>query len=110
MTNGGSREGQNMPYEKYYYVYILSNKANTVVYIGVTSDLMRRLWEHRNDVVEGFTKRYHVHKLVYYESTTDVQAAIEREKQLKKWRRTKKNELIESVNPTWQDLAAEWFA
>ena len=99
-----------MPYEKYYYVYILSNKANTVVYIGVTSDLMRRLWEHRNDVVEGFTKRYHVHKLVYYESTTDVQAAIEREKQLKKWRRTKKNELIESVNPTWQDLAAEWFA
>ena len=98
-----------MSYDKLYHVYILSNKANTAVYIG-TRDLMRRLWEHKNDVAEGFTQRYHVHKLVYYESTTDVQAAIEREKQLKKWRRAKKNELIESVNPTWQDLAADWFA
>ena len=73
-----------MPYDKLYHVYILSNKTNTVVYIGVTGDLMRRLWEHRNDVADGFTKRYHVHKLVYYESTTDAQAAIDREKQLKK--------------------------
>lgn len=61
-----------MPYDKLYHVYILSNKTNTVVYIGVTGDLMRRLWEHRNDVADGFTKRYHVHKLVYYESTTDA--------------------------------------
>ncbi len=98
-----------MPYDKLYHVYILSNKTNTVVYIGVTGDLMRRLWEHRNDVADGFTKRYHVHKLVYYESTTDAQAAIDREKQLKKWRRAKKNELIESVNPAWKDLAADWF-
>ena len=79
------------------------------MYIGVTGDLMRRLWEHRNDVADEFTKRYHVHKLVYYESTTDAQTAIDREKQLKKWRRAKKNELIESVNPAWKDLAADWF-
>ncbi len=98
-----------MSYDKLYHVYILSNQANTVVYIGVTGDLMRRLWEHRNDVAEGFTKRYHVHTLVYYESTSDVQAAIAREKQLKKWRRAKKNELIESVNPTWKDLEEDWF-
>lgn len=98
-----------MPYDKLYHVYILSNKTNTVVYIGVTGDLMRRLWEHRNDVADGFTKRYHVHKLVYYESTTDAQAAIDREKQLKKWRRAKKNELIESINPAWKDLATDWF-
>ena len=98
-----------MPFDKLYHDYILSNKANTVVYIGVTGDLMRRLWEHRNDVADEFTKRYHVHKLVYYESTTDAQTAIDREKQLKKWRRAKKNELIESVNPAWKDLAADWF-
>ena len=98
-----------MPFDKLYHVYILSNKANTVVYIGVTGDLMRRLWEHRNDVADEFTKRYHVHKLVYYESTTDAQTAIDREKQLKKWRRAKKNELIESVNPAWKDLATDWF-
>ena len=69
--------------EKNYYVYILANKTNAVVYIGVTNDLMRRLWEHRNDMADGFTKQYHVHKLVYYESTTDVNEAIAREKQLK---------------------------
>ena len=98
-----------MPYDKLYHVYILSNKTNTVVYIGVTGDLMRRLREYRNDVADGFTKRYHVHKLVYYESTTDAQAAIDREKQLIKWRRAKKKELIESINPAWKDLAADWF-
>ena len=92
-----------------YYVYILANTTNSTVYIGVTSDLMRRLWEHRNDVIEGFTKRYHVHKLVYYETFQDVQEAIAREKQLKRWRRAKKNALIESVNPAWEDLAGDWF-
>ena len=92
-----------------YYVYILTNKTNTTVYVGVTDDLMRRLQEHRNDRADGFTKTYHVHKLVYYESTTDVQDAIAREKQLKKWRRAKKNELMESINPTWKDLAEDWF-
>ena len=92
-----------------YYVYILANKTNSTVYIGVTSDLMRRLWEHRNDRIEGFTKTYHVHKLVYYESFSDVRDAIAREKQLKGWRRARKNELIESVNPAWEDLAGDWF-
>ena len=92
-----------------YYVYILANKTNTVLYIGVTGDLIRRLQEHRNDRIDGFTKRYHVHKLVYYESSTDVRVAIAREKQLKKWRRAKKNELIVSINPTWEDLAGDWF-
>ena len=92
-----------------YYVYILANKTNSTVYIGVTNDLMRRLWEHRNDRIEGFTKTYHVHKLVYYESFSDVRDAIAREKQLKGWRRARKNELIESVNPAWEDLAGDWF-
>lgn len=90
-------------------MYILANKTNTVVYIGVTNDLMRRLWEHRNDMADGFTKRYHVHKLVYYECTTDVNEAIAQEKQLKGWRRAKKNDLIESANPVWKDLAGDWF-
>ena len=93
----------------YYHVYILANKTNSAVYIGVTNDLMRRLWEHRNDVIDGFTKTYHVHKLVYYETFSDVQYAIAREKQLKGWRRAKKNVLIESKNPTWADLAGDWF-
>ena len=92
-----------------YSVYILANKTNSTVYIGVTNDLMRRLWEHRNDMIDGFTKTYHVHKLVYYESFSDVRDAIAREKQLKGWRRSKKNDLIESVNPTWADLAGDWF-
>ena len=92
-----------------YSVYILANKTNSTVYIGVTNDLMRRLWEHRNDMIDGFTKTYHVHKLVYYESFSDVRYAIAREKQLKGWRRSKKNDLIESVNPTWADLAGDWF-
>lgn len=92
-----------------YYVCILANKTNSTVYIGVTNDLMRRLQEHRNDMIEGFTKTYHVHKLVYYESFSDVEEAIAREKQLKGWRRARKDALIESKNPTWEDLAGDWF-
>ncbi len=87
-----------------YYVYILSNWNNHVVYIGVTNDLKRRVYEHKNNLVDGFTKKYNVHKLVYFESTTDVYSAISREKQLKGWRREKKNTLISDFNPTWQDL------
>ena len=78
------------------------------MYIGVTNDLTRRLYEHKHELVEGFTKRYHVHKLVYYEETNDVRAAIEREKQLKNWARAKKNALVETINPTWKDLSEEW--
>ena len=74
------------------------------MYIGVTNDLRRRLYEHINGLVEGFTKTYYVHKLVYYENFNDVTKAIEREKQLKKWTRAKKNRLVESVNPEWKSL------
>ena len=93
---------------KQYFVYILTNWNNKVMYIGVTNNLQRRLYEHKNALVEGFTKEYNVHKLVYYEVTTDVEAAIAREKQLKGWRREKKNALVESMNPTWKDLSEEW--
>ncbi len=91
-----------------YYVYILTNKNNRVMYIGVTNDLVRRLYEHKQELVDGFTKRYHVHKLVYYEQTTDVRSAIEREKQLKGWIRARKNELVETINPDWRDLSEGW--
>ena len=86
-----------------YYVYILTNKTNAVLYIGVTNDLKRRLYEHQNEQIEGFTKRYHIHKLVYYEEYTSVYDAIAREKQLKGWKRVKKNQLVETQNPTWSD-------
>ena len=91
-----------------YFVYILSNWDDSVLYIGVTGNLPRRLYEHRNGLVDGFTKKYNVHKLVYYEYTNDVYSAISREKQLKKWTRAKKNALIANMNPQWIDLSAEW--
>lgn len=87
-----------------YYVYILTNKSNTVVYIGVTNDIKRRLYEHKNELIEGFTKKYHLHKLVYSETYNDVMDALRREKQLKGWKRVRKNELIQSFNPDWDDL------
>lgn len=87
-----------------YYVYILSNKTNKVLYIGVTNDLVRRIYEHKNKIVEGFTAKYAVNKLVYFETITDIQSAIAREKQLKGWRRNKKNALIETINPVWEEI------
>ena len=92
-----------------YYVYILTNKTNRVLYIGVTNNLERRLYEHRNELADSFTKRYHVHKLIYFETTTDIRTAIEREKQLKGWLRVKKNALIETMNPKWEDLSTKWY-
>ncbi len=91
----------------YYYVYILASKKNGTLYIGVTSDLVRRVYEHKYNLVEGFTKKYAVHSLVYFESTESVESAITREKQLKKWNRAWKVQLIEKVNPTWKDLYSE---
>ena len=91
-----------------YYVYILSNWCDSVLYIGVTNNLYRRLYEHRNHLAKGFSQKYHVGKLVYFETTGDVRAALEREKQLKGWTRAKKNALIEKVNPDWKDLSAQW--
>jgi len=85
-------------------VYILASQRNGTLYIGITSDVIRRGWEHRNNVVEGFTKKYHVHHLVYYEMHGDMISAITREKQLKKWNRSWKIRLIEQMNPTWRDL------
>ncbi len=89
---------------KDYYVYVLTNDNNNVMYIGITNDLKRRVYEHKSNIIEGFTKKYHVHKLVYYEITTDVNSAIAREKQLKKWKRAKKNALVETLNPKWKEL------
>ena len=91
-----------------YFVYILSNWNDSVLYIGVTNNLPRRLYEHRNGLVEGFTKKYNVHKLVFYEVTNDVYSAISREKQLKNWNRNKKNVLISRMNPQWADLSDGW--
>jgi len=92
---------------KQYYIYILASKRNGTLYIGVTSDLVRRVYEHKNDLVEGFTKQYQVHSLVYYEVTESVESAIAREKQLKKWHRDWKIRLIEKGNPEWKDLYEE---
>ena len=90
-----------------YYVYILANWNHHVLYVGVTNNLERRLYEHQHDLIEGFTQKYHVYCLVYFEMTPDVLSAIEREKQLKKWSRAKKIALIEKVNPSWHDLSQE---
>jgi putative endonuclease len=85
-------------------VYILASKRNGTLYIGVTSDLIKRIWEHKNDMVQGFTKRYGVHRLVWYELHNSMEVAIVREKRLKEWKRVWKLELIESSNPDWRDL------
>ncbi len=94
--------------KKRYYVYLLTNWNNRVMYIGVTNNLERRLYEHINKLVKGFTEKYNVHKLVYYEETPDIKVALEREKEIKKWRREKKDNLVVSINPTWKDLSEEW--
>ena len=93
---------------KTYYVYILSSKRNGTLYIGVTNNLERRLYEHKNNLIEGFTNKYNVHHLVYYEDVNDIQTALQREKQLKRWTRKWKLELIEKFNPEWRDLADDF--
>ncbi len=90
-----------------YYVYILANRAGTV-YTGVTNDLARRVYQHKHRLIPGFTCRYNIDRLVYFECCSDVHAAIAREKQIKGWRRSKKVELVDSFNPGWQDLGSEW--
>ena len=87
---------------------MLANWNNKVLYIGMTNNLERRLYEHKNKLVEGFSATYNLNKLGYCEITSDVISAIEREKQLKKWRREKKNDLIKTMNPDWLDLSLEW--
>ncbi|HSW47539.1 MAG TPA: GIY-YIG nuclease family protein [Candidatus Saccharimonadales bacterium] len=93
--------------EKQYYVYILASKRNGTLYIGVTNDLIKRIYQHKNNFVEGFTKRYNIHTLVYYEITKDINEAMLREKQMKKWNREWKIDLIEKTNREWKDLYPE---
>jgi putative endonuclease len=94
---------------KYYYVYILASKRRGTLYIGVTNDLIRRIYEHKNGLVEGFTKRYKVHNLVYYQQCEDIESVIQREKHLKAWHREWKIRLIEETNPMWKDLSSNLF-
>ena len=91
-----------------YYVYILSNYTNSTLYIGVTDNLTRRLYEHKNKLNEGFTSKYNVNKLVYFEEVSDIKAAIQREKNLKKWKREWKEELIKKLNPDFNDLSSDF--
>jgi putative endonuclease len=93
---------------KTYYVYILTSTTGTL-YTGVTNDIIRRVYQHKKGLVEGFTRQYHVTRLVYYEETQDILSAIAREKEIKGWRRSKKIDLIKSLNPKWQDLSEGWF-
>jgi len=92
---------------KNYYIYILASKRNGTLYIGITSNLPKRVWEHKNKIMKGFTERYDVTRLVYYECYDDPENAILREKRLKKWKRKWKLELIEKTNPEWNDLYEE---
>jgi len=97
-------QNQNIMVPNNYFVYVLASKKNGTLYIGITDDLIKRVYEHKNNLVDSFTKKYNVHQLVYYETTNDIQSAIIREKQLKKWSRKWKLELIEKENPEWKDL------
>jgi len=94
---------------KQYYVYILTNRWHTVLYTGMTNSIERRVWQHKTGAIPGFTKKYNCHKLIYYEIYGEVTQAIAREKQVKPWRREKKVALIVSMNPDWNDLAADWY-
>jgi putative endonuclease len=96
-----------MAAENRYFVYLMTNWNDRVMYVGVTNDLTRRLYEHKNKLVSGFTEKYNVNKLVYFEETDDVNSALAREKEIKKWRREKKNALVVRVNSAWKDLAEE---
>ena len=92
---------------KQYYIYILTNKSKTL-YVGVTNNLPRRIYKHKNKLMKGFTSKYNIDKLVYYKAASDVYAALSREKQIKRWRREKKIRLIETMNPEWRDLSEDY--
>ena len=94
---------------KAYYVYMMTNVSRVVLYTGVTNDLERRVWQHRHGEREGFTKKYRVNRLVYHETYNQINDAIAREKEIKGWRRSKKNALVETLNPCWADLSVELF-
>ena len=90
-----------------FYIYILASKKNGTLYVGVTSDLIKLIYEHKNDLIEGFTQKYAIHNLVYFEATESIESAMMREKQLKKWNRAWKINLIEKSNPAWHDLYSD---
>ena len=94
--------------DRTYYVYLLTNWNNKVIYVCITNDLERRIYEHKVKFVKGFTEKYNVNKLVYYEQTPDINAALNREKEIKKWRREKKNRLVVNTNPLWRDLSEDF--
>ncbi len=93
--------------DRHYYVYILTNASRTL-YVGVTNNLERRMYEHKNKLVRGFATKYNITWLAYYEETPSIESAIAREKQIKAWRRSKKTALVESANPQWKDLSLDW--
>ena len=95
--------------QKSYYVYIVTNKRNGTLYTGITNNLKRRVYEHKNKLVDGFTKKYGLGLLVHYETTNDVRSAISRDKQIKGWLRKRKLALIEETNPYWKDLSEGWY-
>jgi putative endonuclease len=97
-----------MPKERTYYVYMLASRTRRL-YVGMTNDLERRVWQHQTKAIDGFTSRYNIDRLVWYESTSQVHDAINREHEIKAWRREKKIALIEADNPDWTDLARGWF-
>ena len=94
---------------KQYFVYLVTNYDRTVLYTGVTNSLERRMWQHKHGTFDGFAKRYHCDRLVYFEEYGEIDQAIAREKQIKGWTRAKKNALLETTNPQWNDLAADWY-
>lgn len=93
---------------KRYFVYILTNRSNKVLYIGVTNNIERRMYEHKNKLAKGFTEKYNLNKLIYFEETRDVHSALKREKQLKNWHRDWKRNLISDFNPDWEDLGKQF--
>ncbi len=94
---------------KTYHIYLITNKNNKVLYTGITNDPERRILQHKNKTIEGFTKKYNCTKLVYLEECNNVIDALNREKQIKGWTRDKKNDLVNSINPEWNDLAEDWY-
>jgi len=98
-----------MSSRKFYYIYLLASKKNGTLYVGITNNLRRRIFEHKNKLIDGFTKKHGVDQLVYFEQHSDVRAALAREKSLKKWKRTWKLELVEKINPEWKDLSKEFL-
>jgi putative endonuclease len=110
VSSRAAQTARDPPVEvKTFYVYLMTNRSRVVLYTGVTNSLERRVWFHRNNRVKSFTKIYKVNLLVYYERFNDARSAIAREKEIKGWRREKKNQLVQALNPMWRDLAVELF-